>query len=46
MKNRFGGADQESEVWSMVRGFWIKGRRYGVLIKGSGAKIGESGIIE
>ena len=46
MKNGFRDAEQELEVQSMVRGFRIKGRRYGVMIKGSGARIGESEIIE
>ena len=44
MKNGFRDAEQELEVQSMVRGFRIKGRRYGVMIKGSGARIGESEI--
>ena len=45
-KDGFGGVEQESEVRSMVRDFQIKGRRYRVRIKGSGARIRESGIIE
>ena len=45
-RNGFGGVEQELEVWNMVRGFQIKGQSYGVRIKGSGARIRESGIIE
>ena len=45
-RNGFRGAEQELEVWNMVRGFRVKDRSYRTRIKSSGAKIGESGIID